>query len=243
MKKLETFTVVKHINENQYSFEFIEERRPFIESIFFLLRQEGEGEGVSASIITNGGKMRSIEFCAHSVEPLQDFIQQVNENGNENGNGNGNIFNHVDCIHLVESLHNQSTFLKKYSLGFYGLDINEIYVINSSIFICIQPTFIKEVSERCFSFLSPIYRELDGCFFSPEIMNLATIPATVFYTCFYYSLGALAVFCLFGKKVIGVNSESNSCMSIMKSITGTKLYWMLLKMLELDCKRRVLLFF
>jgi hypothetical protein len=239
MKKLGTFTAMKHIFENQYSFEFIEEERVFIESIFMLLRHEGEDEeagvgvGVSASIITNGGKMRSIEFCAHSVEPLLDFIEKMDKNGNG--------FNHIDCIHLVESLHNQSAFLKKYNLGFYGLDINEIYVINSSIFICIQPTFIKEISERCFSFLSPICRELDGCFFSPEIMNLVTIPATVFYTCFYYSLGALSVFCLFGKKVGG--TDCDSCMNIMNSIAGTKLYWMLLKMLEPDCKRRVLLFF
>jgi len=220
MKKVTTFTVAKHIAENQYSFEFVKEQGLFIESIFMLLREEG------ASIITSGGKMRSIEFCAHSVEPLSEFIGR-------------NRFNDVDCIHLIASLHKQSAFLKKYNLGFYALDINEIYVINSSIFICIQPTFIKEISEKekCFSFLSPIYRELDGCFFSPEIMNLITIPATVFYTCFYYSLGALVIFCLFGKKV---GTESDSC---MKPIAGTKLYWMLLKLLEPDCKRRLLLFF
>uniref|UniRef100_A0A6C0B1B3 Uncharacterized protein n=1 Tax=viral metagenome TaxID=1070528 RepID=A0A6C0B1B3_9ZZZZ len=228
MKKNIAFTTLNLVSQNQYSFHFMEQHKPLIESIFMLLQKEG------ACIIMNEGKMSSLEFCAHSVEPLVDFIKK------------DGVFNNVHCIHLIESLYYQSTLLENYSLGLYCLDMNEIYVINSSIFICIQPTFIKEVKievnrdrygeKNYFSFLSPIRRDLETCFFAPEITNLVAIPAIIPYKCFYYSLGALAVYCLFKKKMDSCNA------TILNPIAGTKLYWMLLKMLETDCKNRFILY-
>ena len=41
MKKNVAFTTLNHVSQNHYSFHFMEEHKPLIESIFILLQKEG----------------------------------------------------------------------------------------------------------------------------------------------------------------------------------------------------------
>ena len=116
--------------------------------------------------------------------------------------------------------------------------MKNIIVIDSSIFICINPSLIKDIRDKHFTFYSPFSRASKHGFFSPEIMELNFIPASIHLNCFYYSLGALAVYCLFGKKI-----DKASVSDLLKPIAQTKLYWMLLKSLSIDCERRTLIYF
>jgi hypothetical protein len=66
------------------------------------------------------------------------------------------------------------------------------------------------------------------------------IPTTITYKCFYFSLGSLAIYCLFDKNING-NSE-REIIQILAPIYQTKLYWTLLKSAEIDYEKRSLLF-
>jgi len=143
---------------------------------------------------------------------------------------------------MIYCLNKQHLFLsKKYNCGVFYLDLKDIIVIDSSIFVCVSPVAVKSIN-CCeeFSFYSPFSRNSKTAFFSPEILALDKIPSVVDCKCFYYSLGALAMYCLFGKHIKGL--DSCEIQQLLNPIYQTKLYWMLLKALEYDSERRTLIY-
>jgi len=168
-----------------------------------------------------------INFSAQSVQHLTDVKDNLDYNS---------------VISLIYCLNKQQTFLsKKHNYGMYYLDFKDIIVIDSFIFICINPVVVKTIN--CygeFSFCSPFSRASNTAFFSPEILALDKIPSVTDYRCFYYSLGALAIYCLFDKNIKGLDKyEINK---LLLPIYQTKLYWMLLKTTDSNCERRSLLY-
>ena len=83
---------------------------------------------------------------------------------------------------------------------------------------------------------------------SPEILEINSIPATISYRCFYYSLGALGIHCLFGINISDYGKlvergptnidpshlVYNKILDILTPIKNTKLYWFFLKSLCVD---------
>jgi hypothetical protein len=181
---------------------------------------------LGGSIIKSDTKY-SIDFSAQSVQHLIDVKANLDYNS---------------VISLTYCLNKQHLFLsKKHNHGLFYLDFKDIIVIDSSIFICINPEVVKNIN--CygkFSFYSPFSRNSKTAFFSPEILALDKIPSVVDCKCFYYSLGALAMYCLFGKHIKGINSDE--IQQLLNPIYQTKLYWMLLKALEHDSERRTLIY-
>jgi serine/threonine protein kinase len=139
---------------------------------------------------------------------------------------------------MIYCLNKQHLFLsKKHNCGLFYLDLKDIVVIDSSIFVCINPMAITNItSVGDFSFYSPFSRNSKTAFFSPELLALDKIPSAVDCKCFYYSLGALAIYCLFGKHIKGLDSDE--IQKLLIPIYQTKLYWMLLKALEYNYERR-----
>lgn len=168
-----------------------------------------------------------LDFCAHSVERLIDFNESLDYN---------------TVISMIYCLNKQHSFLsKKYNYGLFYLDLKDIVVIDSSIFICINPEVVKTInSVGEFSFFAPFPRNSKSAFFSPELLALDKIPSVVDCKCFYYSLGALAIYCLFGKNIKDL--DVNDVKHILNPILQTKLYWMLLKGIDSNYERRTLLF-
>jgi len=168
-----------------------------------------------------------LDFCAHTVEKLTDFTESLD---------------YLEVMSMIYCLNKQHLFLsKKHNYGMFYLDFKDIIVIDSSIFICINPEVIKNIN--CygeFSFCSPFSRSSNTAFFSPEIFALDKIPSVSDCKCFYYSLGALAIYCLFGKHIKGLDSDE--IQKLLISIYQTKLYWMLLKALEYNCERRTFIY-
>jgi hypothetical protein len=169
----------------------------------------------------------SIDFSAQSVQHLTDVKDKLDYNS---------------VISIIYCLNKQQTFLsKKHNHGMYYLDFKDIIVVDSSIFICINPEVVKTIN--CygeFSFCSPFSRASNTAFFSPEILALDKIPSVMDYICFYYSLGALAIYCLFDKNIKGLDKYEID--KLLLPIYQTKLYWMLLKTIESNCERRILLY-
>jgi hypothetical protein len=174
--------------------------------------------------IIKSSKGHYINFCANSVCKLTEY----------------NKLGYNDVIFMMNCLNNQNIFLsKKFNCGMYYLDLNDIIVVDSSIFININPQSSKNITSEFYTFNSPFSRNSKSSFFSPEILALDKIPATITCKCFQYSLGALAIYFLFGKNARGL--DDIDIKKILTPILQTKLYWTLLRAINADYKKRNLL--
>jgi len=249
---------LKHLSilkqsDNYYKLCFFQKNKLFLQSIVVPMLLDG-------AFMTDS--FNTIEFYAHSVKPLSVYLQT------------GMSYNSV--IHLIWYLSKQHEFLKKNGYGFYCLHLNDILVVDDCKFICVNPEIVKQllrltstefprfslrlqptpsatarskINNESITFYSPFLR---NGFVSPEISNIECIPASVSYRCFYYSLGALAVYCYFGINIcdVGTNGDDlddthlvySKIMDILSPISDSKLYWCLLKCLCVDSNKRSLLF-
>ena len=228
---LKHLSIVKQ-SDNYYKLCFLQKNELFLQSIVVPMLLDGAFMNDS---------FNTIEFYAHSVKPLSLYLQSEMP------------YNSV--IHLLWYLSKQHEFLKKNGYGFYCLHLNDILVVDECKFICVNPEIVKQIKNEneneSITFYSPFLR---NGFVSPEILNIECIPASVSYRCFYYSLGALAVYCYFGINIcdldVGVNVDDlddthlvySKIMNILSPISDSKLYWCLLKCLCVDSNKRSLLF-
>ena len=140
----------------------------------------------------------AISFYASSVVKLKDWLSS--------GSGSGKI-TYNSAIHLIYSLSKQQKYLENNKLGFVCFNIEDIVVIDDSTFICVNPSLCEEIFEVGGSGTSSTARSKmtlcrpfnsAHCFCSPELLLVNSLPASVHYKTSYYSLGLLAIFCLFG---------------------------------------------
>jgi len=217
-------TTINKISQYNYQITLKEENGVFLNSIFDILKDWSPGAYIIKS--TENGLHKSINFFSHSVKPLS--LSHFQKNGN---------IDYYMALNIIRDLYKQHSILENYGYGFYYLDFDDIFIINDSNFICINPFSVKEINNEHFKFFSPLSFSAKYSFFSPEILDIQTIPAKVHCKCFYYSLGALTVYCLFGKKIC----DSSTVSEVLKPIAQTKLYWLLLKTLDTNCERRSIL--
>jgi hypothetical protein len=160
-----------------------------------------------------------------------------------------------DSMILIYYLNLQQEFLERKGYGFFILAIEDIVVIENSYigndldssnifkFAYLNPLHIKKINknnEICF--MSPF--SIGNGFCSPEILAIDSIPSAVSYKCFYYSLGALIIYCM-TSNVINNLSNNNLNMQLenkLELIKGTKLYYSLKRLMIKEPKERDLLF-
>lgn len=209
---------MKKISENTYQILLTDAKGhvPFFYSIFNLLNERLPG----SYIVSVNNQPVAIHFFSRSVKPLSYYCKK-------------GLLDYYICLQIICDLYKQHTFLKKSGYGFYCIHLDDIIVIDKSIFICTNSNCIRECRNDQLMFFSPFNRTAENGFYSPEILGIQSIPAKVSHKCFYYSLGALAIYCLYGKKI--GNSDASV---LLKPISQTKLYWLILKLVESDCERR-----
>ena len=186
--------------------------------------------GSSGASIIKSASGYHIEFYATSVTYLSAVSLPLDYNM---------VINSLNCLRRQQDI-----LYNKYNYGIYYIDLNDIIVIDSDIFIYTNPDGIKPLnSSGNFIFNSPFYRNSISAFFSPELIKLDKIPATINYKCFYYSLGAFGIYCLFMKKLNNTIEDTieDTIEKILKPIYQTKLYWMLLRSCSIDHERRSIL--
>lgn len=213
-----------------YKNEFLQ---PLLESILELIPN-------SSIVCYETESKYSIHFYANKVIYLNK--QREKE---QNELNNKKILNYHETLIMIHDLNKQNDFLiNQYSCGFFCIDLNNILVIDSSIFISIQPKFIRKINLNNFVFQYPFFRSDSNTFFSPEIIALNSIPANIPYECFYYSLGSLCIYCLFGIKIpcSDFTVHDVDIKQILKPIYQTKLYWTILKAIDFDVEKRTLLY-
>ena len=224
-----------HDNHNKkYSLQFSKENELFLQSIVVPMLLDGASMNESST---------TIDFYADSVKPLDVYLKE------------GGPLSYNSVIHMIWYLSKQYEYLKKNGYGFYRLQLNDILVVDDYKFICVNPENCKLIhnDSGLISFYTPFVR--DG-FVSPEILEIQCIPSSVSYKCFFYSLGALGIHCLFGINICNSSFGSlqksdevdethlvyNKILSILTPILHTKLYWFFLKSLCIDNKRRSIMF-
>jgi hypothetical protein len=209
---------MKKISENTYQLLLTDVKGniPFFYSIFNLLNERLPG----SFIVSDNKEPVAIHFFSNMIKPLSYYCKK-------------GLVDYYMTLNIICDLYKQNTFLNKYGYGFYCINLDDIIIIDKSIFICTNPDVIRESRNGQLMFYSPFIRASGQGFYSPEIMNLNLLPAKISHKCFYYSLGALAVYCLVGEKL--GNSDASE---LLKSISQTKLYWLILKLTESVCERR-----
>ena len=146
---------------------------------------------------------------------------------------------HNICIKMIDDLTKQMIYLKKIQYGFYGLNIEDIVIIDNTFIVC-SSQHLLPIEEDRIIFYSPIKQTY---FSNPEIMKLTTLPSEVDYKCVYYSLGSLIIFCLLKKYLLVANEIKNTeeVEYIITPIKNTKIYWFLKRCLEENIEKRILL--
>ena len=130
------------------------------------------------------------------------------------------------CLIMIDNLTQQMNYLKTYNYGFYGFDMDDIIVIDNTVFIFAGTSHLQNLINDSIFFYTPINIPY---FFNPELINIDCLPSEINYKACYYSLGVLVVYSLFNNYLLVGNEIKNDLdiESILKPIYNTKLYWFL----------------
>jgi len=168
-------------------------------------------------------------FNANSVLPLLIYMET-----------------HKLSIKIIEeiiiNLTNQLYYLSKnYNYTFYRYNPEYILVIDYSQFIYVASDDLRYINHNNeITFSSPFCKEH---FTSPEIKLISSIPSNINAKSIYYSLGLLIIyllqyyFVINNDKIVSTNEKLNNL-----PIKYSKLYWFLLKLINIQPEKRQLLF-
>jgi len=172
-------------------------------------------------------------FYANTIHKLDDLLREKD----------GKL-SYKKVLDLVSSLAKQQLFLESRGKTFFSISSKDIYVIDKTKFICINPDTVEIINRGMIYFNKPF---LKNEFSSPEMGLVDTLPAGLPYRTWYYSLAAFAFFCFTGLHI----TESplylpyrvySSVFEGLQCIQYTKLYWVLVKCLSLHPTSRTLVF-
>jgi hypothetical protein len=146
-----------------------------------------------------------------------------------------------NTLSLIKSLTTQlQNLINNEGKVFYEYRTKDIFVIEKQedvTFSCESKNFLEiNPKKQKIKFTKPFNRE--DCFISPEIKNMKQLPTEISYKTIYYSLGSLAIFFLTNKTF--VNEEE--AIELLKPIAYTKLYWLILRTLDVHAERRSILY-
>ena len=176
-------------------------------------------------------KEKSLFFAAEKVESLESCLKSTNYHLSEQL-----------CVKLVDDISKQINYYIKNVISVYGLDLDDIIVINDNLFIIVSTEYILDLnnSKKSMNVFFPLKSPYFG---NPEIYGINNLPSQLSIKSLYYSIGVLVTFCLLNNYLlVGNEIKSNEALkNSLESIKGRKLYWFLLRCLEDDVDNRVML--
>jgi hypothetical protein len=150
-------------------------------------------------------------FVAESVDTLERTLERCKDKK----------MPHDTCVKMIYCLSKQLDELEKLHKMFYGLDLNDILVINDDIFIIATSKYLMPMSDKHITFYAPFHIPT---YASPELKSIKGIPTEVHYKTIYYSLGKI-------------------CEEVLKVVLeNTKMHWFLKRCFEKEPSKRSLLF-
>jgi hypothetical protein len=220
------FKVSHNPDKNQYKFK-----------ILFNFYSEELIKSITKTKIILGAttteKYDILIFNATSVKTFNDFHkEQIICNGTRRL-----------PIPIISKIINDLSIQLKYLIlyenhTFLGYNTENIIVIDDNKFIYLSNEYLKEIetyNNKETIIVSSPFTPTDF-FLSPELMTIKEIPSYIHYKTSYYSLGNLILY-------LFTEDEKTDEKEILANIhiRGTKLYWLLERMLEKNPKSRSIL--
>ena len=199
------------------------------------------------------------------------FKNNITVNGNGSGysfdneyiSGNNNHCNisYDQAVFMADSLTQQICLLEKMGYGFYCFLLDNIYVIDNHIFVYLGIEHIIPISggarggsrEKIIRFMVPypektfitnhheLYDYNTNLFICPEIKSIQNIPCSILYSSTYYHLASFIIYCMFNKNICFNDEELGGHVELLSSIKNTKLYWFLIRCIDNEPSKRILL--
>ena len=116
-----------------------------------------------------------------SLSSLKEYMKQVN-------------FNNVTTNNLLRSLYQQLDFFRERNYSISFMDVSDIMVINNDKFLFSNADKLLDIKNGKI-LITQIY-DKTNIFLPPEFITNDTIPFSVDYSSFYYSLGIMVLHCL-----------------------------------------------
>lgn len=169
---------------------------------------------------------KSIFLHAFSVTTLKEFQQTLK---------NPNV-KYQKTLDLILSLGQQLEYLiETENVSFYEYNPENVIVIDEKIFIYLSNNLMRVFKKRTIEFTFPFVRA-PHLLISPEVARIQSIPCTINHKTIYYSLGLLSLFFLLNELV------NEFTLDQLNFLRNTKLYWLLLRCLDLDPLKRTIVY-
>jgi hypothetical protein len=206
ISKINNYTYSLFIKDEEY-------RNILYSSILPLLRHAFHNKQKSSIFIT-----------CEKIRSLSDYLSE-----------NDGLLTYEQTLNIIHTMSIQINFLHEKKYGFYGMDLNDIIVINDDIFLIVSDEKLLKMDRHDYENQLLIIDKMihKPLFHNPEIIEIRKLPSKINRKCIYYSLALLIIYCMFGKEThIGEN---------MENIHSTKLYFFLERCLN-NLDERFLLF-
>jgi hypothetical protein len=215
------------IEKGKYSYSIVfKNATPKNEILLKALLQSkllGAGTNVNA-------ECNKINFNATEVITLNNLLSKYQKERNLAK------LDYDETENLVLSLHKQVKNLERHNYTFSNFHLENIVVITKNkkkIFISVSTEDMFEIKNKSITFISPF--DLKDRFLDPVVKKINVLPAKAHYKSCYYSLGSLAMYCIFS------DFEEDDRERKLRQIKFTGLYWKILKCLDEDFDKRGLI--
>ena len=169
---------------------------------------------------------KSIFFNASSVTTLKEFQRTLT---------NPNV-KYQKTLNLILSLGQQLEYLiETENVSFYEYNPENVIVIDEKIFVYLSNNLMRVFKKSAMEFRFPFIRA-PHLLISPELTKIQSIPCTINYKTIYYSLGLLSTFFLLNERIGEFHLDR------IDFLKNTKLYWLLLRCLDLDPLKRTIVY-
>jgi hypothetical protein len=220
IKKEKKYNIKKEKDYN-YSIKIVSNNEDYKEMLYYIILK----------FVPGFKDENSVFFSAEKVESLESYLKSSKYHLSEQL-----------CVKLIDDISKQLNYYIKNGVSIYGIDLDDIIVINDNIFIIVSTEYILDLNniKNSMNVYFPLKRPYFG---NPELYGINVLPTQLNIKSIYYSIGALITFCIINKYLL-VGNEIKSNEEIKNSLEplkGRKVYWFLLRCLEDDVNKRVML--
>ena len=146
---------------------------------------------------------------------------------------------HVNqCEQLMSDIHRQMMMLNNQNLSIAYFEIDDIVIIEGKYYFINDKKIVTTKNNQIV--INKIID--DTIMFLPYELNIEhsimTLPLTLYTNCYMYSLGLLALFCLFNRAF----KTRDEALNVLNQIVGIELYWCIGRCLVTNPQKRKLLF-
>lgn len=171
-------------------------------------------------LFINGYKNpQKVFFTASEINILSYYLK----------NNNGKLSEKM-IIKMISDLAIQLIYYNKMGYNLYGLDLDDIIVIDNN-YILTNLSYMLPIKNEYMEIFLPLKKPY---FSNPEIFKIKELPSKVSIKSVYYSIGLLVVYCLINEYLLVGNELmlNKEIKDKLCKIYGRKIYWFLLRCLE-----------